>query len=81
MNEIPKLKSILRLAKVMVRTGLSRSALYQKLDEKSPHFDPLFPKQIKLGANAVGWLESEVDNWIESRIQASRPTIHVEEKV
>jgi prophage regulatory protein len=26
-----------------------------------------FPKRIKLGRNAVGWIESEVDAWIEQR--------------
>ena len=27
-----------------------------------------FPKPIRLGAKAVGWLESEVLDWIESAI-------------
>ena len=26
-----------------------------------------FPKRIRLGARASGWLESEVDAWIEQR--------------
>ncbi len=29
--------------------------------------DGLFPKRIKLGPHAVGWLESEVDAWIAKR--------------
>jgi len=31
-----------------------------------------FPKNIKLGPRAVGWLETEIDDWLQSRIQASR---------
>lgn len=26
-----------------------------------------FPKRIRLGANRVGWLEHEIDAWIEAR--------------
>ncbi|WP_319405403.1 AlpA family transcriptional regulator [uncultured Desulfosarcina sp.] len=31
--------------------------------EKDGHF----PKRIQLGGNSAGWLESEVDDWIEQR--------------
>jgi prophage regulatory protein len=31
-----------------------------------------FPKPIKLGEKASGWLESDVDAWIDSRVAASR---------
>lgn len=27
----------------------------------------LFPRRVQLGANKVGWLEHEVDAWIEAR--------------
>ena len=42
-------------------TGLSRSTIYQNMQ------DGTFPKPIRLGAKAVGWLESEVIDWIEAR--------------
>ncbi len=58
--------AILRLPTVKVRTGLSRSSIYQRIAEGS------FPKQVSLGARAIGWLESEVDAWLASRIQISR---------
>ncbi len=32
-----------------------------------------FPKRIKLGPNRVGWLLSEVEQWIEERAQAREP--------
>jgi prophage regulatory protein len=27
-----------------------------------------FPRRIKLGANRVGWIESEIESWISSKI-------------
>jgi len=31
-----------------------------------------FPKRIKIGIRAVGWIESKVQVWVEKRIAASR---------
>jgi len=31
-----------------------------------------FPQRIKLGERAVGWLESEVRDWLANRIALSR---------
>jgi prophage regulatory protein len=31
-----------------------------------------FPKRIKLGERAVGWLESEVRDWLRTRVETSR---------
>jgi Prophage CP4-57 regulatory protein (AlpA) len=31
-----------------------------------------FPQRIKLGERAVGWLESEVRDWLAIRIETSR---------
>ncbi|MCZ0936605.1 MAG: AlpA family transcriptional regulator [Gemmatimonadetes bacterium] len=56
----------LRLPEVLDRTGLSRSTIYVRLDQGR------FPRPVSLGARAVGWLESEVDEWIQERIAASR---------
>ena len=66
----PKLK-ILRRHQLTARTGLSISTCYDKLNENSPRYDPTFPKPIKLGPKAVGWVESEVEAWLE-RLMASR---------
>ena len=27
-----------------------------------------FPRRVKLGANRIGWIESEIENWIASKI-------------
>lgn len=45
------------------RTGYSRSSIYLKMQ------DGTFPKPIKLGARAVGWLESEIEEWLQARIE------------
>jgi len=31
-----------------------------------------FPKPIKLGERSSGWIESEIQEWLEDRIKASR---------
>lgn len=56
-------EKVLRLPAVKDRTGLSRSSVYEKI--ATGHF----PKPISLGARAVGWLESDIDAWIASRIR------------
>jgi prophage regulatory protein len=58
--------AILRLPSVKARTGLSRSSIYLRANEGT------FPKPISLGMRAVGWLESEVDSWLSSRVEQSR---------
>ena len=58
--------NVLRLPEVKSQTGLSRSAIYQRIAEG------LFPKQFNLGGRAVGWLSSDVDNWIKERLAESR---------
>lgn len=58
--------AILRLPSVTQRTGLKRSTLYFRVAEGT------FPRPISLGARAVGWLESDVEDWIQRQIAASR---------
>ena len=57
---------ILRLPSVRERTGLSRSSIYLRISEGR------FPRPISLGERAVGWLESEITEWLNRRIEASR---------
>lgn len=58
--------TILRLPAVKARTGLSRSTIYLRVAEGA------FPGPVRLGGRAVGWLESEVQDWLQRRIDASR---------
>ncbi len=56
----------LRLPEVIARTGLSRSTIYLRLDQGR------FPPPVSLGGRAVGWIESEIDEWMRNRIAESR---------
>ena len=58
--------SILRLPAVKTRVGLSRSAIYLAVSRAE------FPRPVQLGARAVGWLESEIEEWIRERVKHSR---------
>ncbi|MEP6756773.1 MAG: AlpA family transcriptional regulator [Chthonomonadales bacterium] len=58
--------AILRLPQVKVKVGLSRSSIYSAVAENR------FPKPVRLGARAVGWLESEVDEWVNKQVELSR---------
>lgn len=56
---------MLRLRQVLDRVGLSRATIYNRIAAGT------FPKAINLGGQSVGWLESEVIDWLEARIAAS----------
>ncbi len=68
----PKLR-LIRLPEVLSRTGYGRTSIYRKMEEGT------FPKCLKLGGpikdhtqfdcRAIAWIEDEVDQWIESRIE------------
>lgn len=60
-------KKVIRIKVVVSMIGVSRSTIYDWMNEKSPRFDPTFPRPIKLGSNSIGWLEHQVVEWIESR--------------
>ncbi|MDI1300935.1 MAG: AlpA family transcriptional regulator [bacterium] len=55
---------IMRLKAVINSTGLGRSSIYKSIAEGT------FPKSVSLGDRAVGWVSSEVENWIKNRIEA-----------
>lgn len=52
---------IIRRGTVEAMTGLRRSAIYQAMSNGT------FPRQVPLGAKAVGWLEDEVEAWVDGR--------------
>lgn len=60
------IQTLLRLPKVEAATGYKRSTIYKKIK------DGTFPPPIALGARARAWVESEVMDWIQSRIEQSR---------
>ena len=61
----PKHSRILRQPAVTDRIGMSRTTLWRRIREGE------FPVPVRLGKNAVGWLESDVENWIASLTKCS----------
>ena len=59
-------KRFLRLPLVEDRTGLKHSQIH------TLEVSGKFPKRIKISERASGWLEHEIDAWIEQRVTASR---------
>ena len=76
-NNKPKI-ILIRLNEILSRTGYGRTTIYRKMEDGS------FPKSLKLGgtpkdpnefdSRAIAWIEDEVDQWIESKIE-DRDTI------
>jgi prophage regulatory protein len=57
---------ILRRPAVIERTGLSNATIHRREQAGD------FPARVKLGPNSIGWIEHEIDAWIESRRVAPR---------
>lgn len=64
--------TILRLPAVKAHTGLSRSTIYLRIAEGK------FPAPVSLGGRAIGWIEAEVNEWLQKQIEASRKAIDSE---
>ena len=52
----------LRIDEVTQLTGLARTTIYDKARANT------FPQPVDLGGNKKAWLESEVRNWMQERI-------------
>ncbi len=50
----------------MKYTGLARSTIYKMMAANN------FPGQIALGSKSVGWVEAEIEQWIQERISQSQ---------
>ena len=57
-------QSLIRLSEVQKRTGYSKAWIYRLLKEKR------FPQSVKIGSRSIAFVESEVDEWINQRIEA-----------
>ena len=66
---------IIRLPELIRVIGYSRASIYNRMNSKSKFYDSKFPRPIQLstiGRGSVGWLEQEVQTWLEGRVAASR---------
>ena len=61
-NQSPR-KRFVRLPEVESLTGYRRSRIYDFVKAGT------FPRPCKLGPRSVGWIESEVQHWIDERIE------------
>ena len=61
---------MLRLPDVLQKTGLSRSQIYRLIALGS------FPAQIQLSDRAAGWIEVEIDHWLQTKVDVSRGNRH-----
>lgn len=62
-------EKFLRLTEVQQRVPYSRSSIYQLAKQGK------FPKPLSLGARAVAWLESDIDEWIEERMRKNHTAV------
>ena len=53
----------LRLPQVIDRTGYRKTAIYERIQQGE------FPRPVKLGPRAVGWLDTEVEEWMRGRLR------------
>ena len=56
---------LLRLSEVQTRTALGRSTIYRLMRNGD------FPEPLKIGARAVRWRESEIEEWLAARPRAT----------
>ena len=56
--------NIIRLQQVIKKVGLSRSTIYALVSRNE------FPQRIQLSPRSMGFLESEVDQWLADKVAA-----------
>jgi prophage regulatory protein len=56
-------QTILRKQEVLRRIGVSASTLWRMEREGE------FPSPVRISTNRVGWVETEIDEWIQARIE------------
>ncbi|WP_407059883.1 helix-turn-helix transcriptional regulator [Escherichia coli] len=54
------------ISEVLKRTGYSKAWVYALMSRGQ------FPQSVKIGARAIAFIESEIDDWIDQRIAESR---------
>jgi prophage regulatory protein len=56
-----------RMKEVVAICGKSRSGIYKAIKAGD------FPKPVKVDSRSSAWIRSEIEQWAQRRIQASRP--------
>ncbi|WP_052074516.1 helix-turn-helix transcriptional regulator [Shewanella mangrovi] len=61
----PAKPRLIRMNEVTQRIGLCKASVYNRINSGD------FPKPVSIGGGRVAWLESDIDQWIESRLSAA----------
>ncbi|MBA4711158.1 MULTISPECIES: AlpA family transcriptional regulator [Citrobacter] len=61
--------NLLRMPEIMRRTGYGKAWIYRLISQGK------FPRPIKIGSRSIAFVESEVDDWINQRIEESRKEV------
>jgi prophage regulatory protein len=61
-----KYEKFIRLSEVIKRTGISRSSIYRLVNKNK------FPAPVRISEKSIAFIESEINDWIESLIKSSR---------
>lgn len=61
------MRKLVRLPEVIERTSLSRSTIYEMMQAGR------FPKPVKLHLRSNAWIESEINDWLASRVAEREP--------
>lgn len=70
MQEQNTAPAVLRPKAAAQYLGIGLTTLWGKLNSNSPYFDESFPRPFKLHGQygrAVGFLKSDLDNWLHQR--------------
>jgi len=55
------MEKVLKLPELKSATGLGKTAIYDLMQEGG------FPRPIRLSQRAVGWISSEIEQWLAAR--------------
>lgn len=61
--------NFIRLQEVQRRTGFGKAWIYRLMSQGK------FPASVKIGSRSIAFIESEIDEWINSRIEESRKEV------
>lgn len=59
-------ENLIRLPEVQRRTGYGKAWIYKLINAGK------FPQSVKIGTRSIAFIESEVDEWVASKIAESR---------
>lgn len=62
MNQLINIKQVVEIV------GVSRSTIYEMMDEDSQYYDSTFPKKVTITSKRIGWSAWEIHQWIESKL-------------